>query len=136
MKLLIDTNIILDIALDRQPFVKHATLLFKTAQKREFMLFISATTVTDIYYITRKNRDKDTALAFLKDLLQFVNVASVDKDVVLKSLESEMADFEDAIQAFSAKDEGITTIITRNEIDFKQSGLSIFNPESFLKSLQ
>ena len=135
MKLLLDTNIILDIALDRKPFVQEAIQLLKTAQQKEFPLFISATSVTDIYYITRKNRDKNTALAFLKDLLEFINVASVDKHVVLKSLESGMADFEDAIQSFSAKNEGITTLITRNESDFKQSGLSIFNPKSFLESL-
>ena len=135
MKLLIDTNVILDIVLERKPFVKHAARLFKIAQERNFLLFMSATTVTDIYYITRKNKGKDIALTFLKDLLQFVNIASVDKQIILRSLDSDIPDFEDAIQVFSAKQEAITTIITRNETDFTHSGLIIYNPESFLKSL-
>lgn len=136
MKLLIDTNVILDIALERKPFVEHSALLLKTAQKRKLPLFISATTVTDIYYITRKEKGKSIAIAFLKDLLQFIDIASLDKNIILQSMESDMPDFEDAIQTFSAKQEGITTIITRNETDFEHSGLSIYSPQSFLKSLQ
>jgi len=135
MKILIDTNVILDIILERKPFVEHAVLLFKTASKRQFSLFISATTVTDIYYITRKEKGRDIALGFIKDLLRFINIASVNKRVILQSLESDMPDFEDAIQTFSAQQEGIEIIVTRNEADFEHSGLSIYNPESFLKSL-
>ena len=135
MKLLIDTNVILDIALNRKPFVKHATKLFKVAHKKNFLLYISATTVTDIYYITRKECGKDMALTFLKDLSQFINIISVNKQIILQSINSDMPDFEDAIQVFSAKQETISTIITRNEADFIHSGLTIYNPECFLTSL-
>ncbi|MBF0243566.1 MAG: PIN domain-containing protein [Desulfamplus sp.] len=133
MKLLIDTNVILDILLERKPFVEDAAMLFKIAQKKKFTLFITSTTVTDIYYIARKEKGRNSTLAFLKDLLQFVNVASVDKNIVLQSLESDMPDFEDAIQIFSAKNEAITTIITRNEADFEHSGLFVLSPNSFIK---
>lgn len=136
MKLLIDTNVILDIALARVQFVEQAALLLKTAQQKSIRLFITATTVTDLYYISRKEKGRETALAFLKDLLQFVDVASVDKQVILQALDSDMSDFEDAVQAFSALQESITTIITRNDADFRESGLDIHSPESFLQSLQ
>jgi len=56
MKILIDTNVILDIALEREPFAEHAVLLFKTAHKNRIQMFMTATTVTDLYYIARKER--------------------------------------------------------------------------------
>ena len=111
-------------------------MLFKIAQQKSIHLFITSTTVTDLYYIIRKDKGKETALSFLEDLLQFVDVASVDKQIILLALLSEMPDFEDAIKAYSAMQETITTIVTRNEKDFTQSGLNIHNPESFIKLLQ
>ena len=62
MKILIDTNVILDIALEREPFVKQAAMLLKAAQQYKIQLFMTATTVTDLYYITRKEKGKETAL--------------------------------------------------------------------------
>lgn len=78
-KILIDTNVILDIVLDREPFAEHAVLLFKTAHEQRIHMFMTATTVTDLYYITRKEKDKATALSFIEDLIHFVDVISVDK---------------------------------------------------------
>jgi len=135
MKVLIDTNVILDIALDREPFVKSAALLLKTSQQQTIHLFITATTVTDLYYITRKEKGKEMALKFLEELLQFIDVAAVNKWIILEALRAEISDFEDAIQAYAAKHEAINTIITRNEGDFIGSGLTIYNPESFLQSI-
>ncbi len=112
------------------------SLFLQVAQQRSIHLFITATTVTDLYYITRKEKGKETALAFLEDLLQFVDVAAVDRNVILQALRSGMSDFEDAIQAYSARQEAISTIVTRNEKDFEQSGLDVYSPSSFLQSLQ
>ncbi|MBD3324778.1 hypothetical protein GF339_09350 [candidate division KSB3 bacterium] len=116
--------------------VEQAALFLQMAPQQSIHLFITATTVTDLYYITRKEKGKETALAFLEDLLQFVDVASVDKHVIRQALHSEMPDFEDAIQAYSARQETITIIVTRNEKDFEQSGLDVYSPSSFLQSLQ
>ncbi len=135
MKILIDTNIILDIALEREAFVEQAVLLFKTAQKRSIQMFITATTVTDLYYIIRKEKGKKMSFAFLEDLLEFMDVASVDKQIVLQALHSDVSDFEDAIQVYSAQQITISTIVTRNEKDFLHSRLNIYNPESFLQAL-
>ena len=135
MKILIDTNVILDIALERKPFVKQAAILLKAVQQYKIQLFMTATTVTDLYYITRKEKGKETALEFIEDLLQFVEVASVDKHVIIQALHSDIPDFEDAIQECSAKNEAIKIIVTRNEEDFKKSDLEIHSPESFLNTL-
>jgi predicted nucleic acid-binding protein len=135
MKVLIDTNIILDIVLERQPFIKQARRVLQTAQAG-IVLFLTATTITDLYYITRKARGREIALSFIADLLQFVEVAGVDKDVIMQALRSDIADFEDAIQESAAKSQSINVIVTRNETDFENSVLEIHSPESFLKSLQ
>lgn len=134
MKILIDTNVILDIVLERQPFVEQSAELLKTAQQDNIQLFLSATTITDLYYITRKAKSKQIALDFIGDLLQFIEIASVDKRVIIQALHSDMPDFEDAVQEGSAKNEGINVIVTRNEVDFKNSDLEIYSPESFLRA--
>jgi len=136
MKILIDTNVILDIALARKPFAEHSVLFFKTAYKHGIQMFMTATTVTDLYYICRKEKGKETALSFIADLIQIVDIVSVDKNIIMKALHSETPDFEDAVQICSANREGITTIVTRNEKDFMLSGLNIQNPKTFLQTLQ
>ena len=135
MRILIDTNVILDIVLDREPFVEHAMLLFKTAYERRIQMFMTATTVTDLYYITRKEKGKATALSFIKEMIHFVDVISVDKNIILEALSSGIPDFEDAIQVCSANKEEITTIVTRNEKDFMMCDLNIQSPKAFLQTL-
>ncbi len=134
MKILIDTNVILDIVLERQPFVEDAEKLLDMAQQANFELFLTATTITDLYYIARKAKGKEIALNFIMDLMKFMEIASVDKDVVMQALQSDLADFEDAIQENSAKKENINIIVTRNEQDFKDSDLEIYTPKSFLSN--
>ncbi|MCI5122263.1 MAG: PIN domain-containing protein [Candidatus Electrothrix sp. AUS4] len=81
MKVLVDTNVILDIALSREPFVEQAVRFFKEAQWHAIQLVMTAATITDLYYITSKAKGRETALSFIDDLLGFSDVASVDKEV-------------------------------------------------------
>lgn len=135
MKILVDTNIILDIILERQPFFARSAQVLQTALRSNIKMDITATTITDLYYIVRKAKDKELALNFIKELLDFVDVAAVDKSVILQALQLEMTDFEDAIQASSAKSEEIQIVVTRNEVDFAHSNLTIHTPESFLNKV-
>ncbi|XOF35075.1 MAG: type II toxin-antitoxin system VapC family toxin [Candidatus Electrothrix sp. YB6] len=136
MKVLVDTNVILDIALNREPFVEHAVRFFKEAQQHSIQLVMTATTITDLYYITSKAKGRETALSFIDDLLCFFDVASVDKEVIMRALQSDMSDFEDAVQAYSAQQKNISIIITRNEKDLLESGLEVHTPETFLQKIQ
>lgn len=135
MKILVDTNIILDIILERQPFFARSAQVLQTALQSNIKVYITATTVTDLYYIVRKAKDKELALNFIKELLDFVDVSAVDKSVILQALQLDMTDFEDAIQASSAKSEAIQIIVTRNEVDFAHSDLTVYTPESFLNNV-
>ncbi len=132
MNVLLDTNVLLDFVLEREPFVKDAEKVFQVAKHHSIQLFMSATTITDVFYIARKEKGKEQTLAFIEDLLQCVEVASVDKAVILHALHAELPDFEDAVQEGAAKQAAISTIITRNEADFKHSDLDIYHPEAFV----
>ena len=134
MKVLVDTNVILDIVLERQPFVEQAVALLELTRQNRVDVFLSATTITDLYYIVRRAKDRQTALDFLRDLLLFVDIAAVDREVILRAMDAGMTDFEDAVQAASAQHAGIDAVVTRNLEDFQDSGLTIYDPESFVHS--
>ena len=134
MKVLVDTNVILDIVLERQPFVEQAVALLELTRQNRVDVFLSATTITDLYYIVRRAKDRQAALDFLRDLLLFVDIAAVDREVILRAMDAGMTDFEDAVQAASAQHAGIDAVVTRNLEDFQDSGLTIYDPESFVHS--
>ena len=134
-KVLIDTNIILDIALERRPFFKDATDLFKELENKEISSFVTATTITDIYYILRKSKSHSDIIAFLRDFFEYIEIAGVDKHIIINALNSNIKDFEDAVQIESAIGQNIRTVITRNKDDFKKSGLKIYYPTEFIMLL-
>ena len=76
-KILLDTNIVLDFLLERTPFLENAQIILQMAFERKIQVYLSATTITDLYYIARKNKGGTDTKLFLKDLLAFVEVADV-----------------------------------------------------------
>lgn len=135
IKALIDTNVILDIALNREPFFEYSSKIFDRIDDQILEGFITASSITDIYYIASKQKDKVQARKFLISLIQILEVIGIDKDIVIQALESDVPDFEDAIQVFSAKSNSINLIITRNKADFANSGIKILDPQEFIQSL-
>jgi predicted nucleic acid-binding protein len=136
IKALIDTNVILDIALNRDPFFESSSKIFEKIDDQILEGFITASSITDIYYIASKQKDKFHARKFLINLIQILDVIGVDKDIVIQALESEMSDFEDAIQVFSAKSYSIDLVITRNVADFALSDLPVMSPTDFLQTIE
>ena len=132
IKALIDTNIIIDIALQREPFYLDAIQVFNKINEQKISAFISASAITDIFYILKKSNGKDKTLAFLKELLDVVDVASVNKSNILQALYSGWNDFEDAVQAQVAIENGFEIIITRNPHDYRNSQtLQVLTPHDF-----
>ncbi len=136
IKALIDTNVILDIALKREPFFEYASKVFEKIDDYLLEGYITASSITDIYYIASKQKDKSQARAFLIGLVQILEVIGVDKDIVIDSLECDVPDFEDAIQIFSAKSNFIDIVITRNANDFALSGMKVLTPQEFIQKLE
>lgn len=136
MKILLDTNIILDIALGRPGYSEKAKELMIYLNIEQIPFFVSATTVTDIYYILRKSGNHASALEFLQNFLHYADIAGVDKNIILNALNSGLFDFEDAVQIQCAVFNQISIIITRNKSDFKIQDISVYTPDEFLLQQQ
>ncbi len=133
-RLLLDTNIILDIALKREPHFEFSSKIFELIDKKRIVGYISASTVTDIYYIFRKVKGRDIAIEFVSNLIEIVDVVGIDRDIIINALKSKLIDFEDAVQASAAECNEIETVITRNKPDFLNSDLEILTPKELINN--
>lgn len=135
-KILLDTNIVLDIALNREPFVDSAILLFEQIDSKNVTAFISATTLTDIYYIVAKVKDKSLAKSFISHIIDVLEVVAINKEILKNAILSDITDFEDAVQIKAAEINDLDAIITRNKVDFTKSDIPVFTPSEFLEQLK
>jgi predicted nucleic acid-binding protein len=137
ISVLIDTNVILDYAEEREGFFEAAKNVLEAIKHREMKACISASAVTDIYYFLRKHyKERGIAISLLKKLIRTLEIIMVDRQTIETAIESEMFDFEDAVQAAAAKNFGIDIIITRDTMGFSNSGLQVYSPEEFLEEIQ
>ena len=135
MQVLIDTNVILDVLLNRNPFVQDAVKILKIPEDN-MQKFVSASAVTDIYYIAYQEiRDKIKVKDLIKTLLQVVHVADVAEANILVALNSDWDDFEDSFQNSVAESHNYDVIITRNKGDYNKSNLQLFSPKEFLEEI-
>jgi len=134
-QILIDTNIILDIALQREPFFEIANQIFGKIDEGEVKGFITASSVTDIYYVSRKACGREKTIAFIRELIDILEVLSVTKETIINALDAEFKDFEDAVQFCVADMNCIDVIVTRNKSDFGLSIIEVCTPEELIKRL-
>lgn len=135
-KVFLDTNVILDIFLKREPFFDNSQKLVVELPGKNFIPFISSSSVTDIYYICKKSgMEKDVILEKLKELLKTFEVLMIDKASINNAILSDMKDFEDAVQLTACKKEKIDLIITRNKKDFENEWIEVQTPEEYLTSI-
>ena len=132
MRVLLDTNVILDIAQERESFYAAAARVLRASDFGRVHLFVTASAATDIYYILRKSDGREAALTFLADLLKVVDVCLVDKDILLAALGSAFVDFEDAVQNAAAIEANVEIIVTRNKMDYTGSSLTVLSPDEFV----
>jgi predicted nucleic acid-binding protein len=132
MKILLDTNIILDLLLQRKPFCDDAKVIFEMCESNKISGYLCATTITTIYYLISKNQDKLKSDEIIENLLQLFNIADVNKNILLQSLKNNGKDFEDSVIYTSAEYFDIDVIITRDKKGFKQSNVKAIEPKEFL----
>lgn len=118
MKVLVDTNIVLDIALNRKPFVADAALIWRLAEQRVITACLSNTSITDIFYIVRKHAGQDKARDFVADILDTFRLADIDEAGFRDALASGMSDFEDAVQYVVCTRNNCDVLATRNKADY------------------
>lgn len=131
MQIMVDTNVVLDVLLNRPAFVQDSATILRAASE-EIQEFITASAVTDIYYIARKElKDSLQTKPLIRNLLQVVHVASVSEVDVWAALDSNWKDFEDSVQNAVAEHQRFDYIITRNPSDYKDSSLPVLTPQEF-----
>jgi predicted nucleic acid-binding protein len=135
MNVLIDTNIILDIALVRLPFYDDSDQVFSFIEQGQINGYVCASTFSDLYYLIRKQRGRDWALNFLTQLSSICQVATVNQAVISMALATNFKDFEDAISYGAAVLNNLDAIVTRNQKDFPVTTPRILTPEQLIQEL-
>jgi predicted nucleic acid-binding protein len=133
MKVLVDTNVILDVLLKRIPFYTEFFTIFKLANRGNIDGWISSASITDIFYLVKKSKQIDTAgiYSLLDDLAALFSIAPVSESTITGALALRWKDFEDAVQFMTAQETGIAYIITRNKADYEALTIPCVSPGEF-----
>lgn len=132
-KVFVDTDIILDLLSKREPFYKHSAFLFSEADNAKIKIHVSSLSFSNINYILSKQYSADQARKKMLKFKTLVTVLAVTDKVVKLALASDFKDFEDGLQYYTAIENNIKTILTRNLKDYKTSEIPVMTAEQYLK---
>ncbi len=132
MKALLDTNVVLDLFLNRQPFVNDAATIWQANANRQIEVFVTSVTLPTIYYITRKVADHAAARHAVQLLLASVGIVGVNYGVLANAEILPLKDYEDAIQVAAAQAQQLDAIVTRDLSDYQNSPLQVYSPADFI----
>jgi hypothetical protein len=135
--LFLDSDVILDVALQREGFYEDSFPLFKMREEQIILLYTSSSVVMNVQYISTTFKGKNKATEGIKYLLNFLEILDCNKKIIVKAYNTKCKDVEDAVQYFTAINSDIPTyFITRNIKDYKDIGeisLPVLTPSQFLK---
>lgn len=129
MRVLVDTNVVLDVFLARQPFVLSSAKVFGLVEQSRVEGYLCATTLTTVDYLLAQSFGATERLEAMRKLLALFEVALVNRPVIEEALQSRITDFEDAVLEQSARLAGVEAIVTRNTVDFRRSCLKTLAPD-------
>ena len=129
-RILFDTNVVLDVLLDRQPYVEASAAAWAAAETGVSEGLLAAHAVTTIHYLLRKEVGSVKARRILSAILRVFGVAAVDHKVVQEALQLTLSDFEDAVTAAAARLAGCECIVTRYPKGFRGSPVRSLTPEA------
>ena len=134
MRLMIDTNIFLDVLTQREPFYADSKAVLKLCESKKVQGFLSASSITDIFYLVHRYLySTEMAYKALGSVLDIAKVLSVTNDDVLNAYLTRAADFEDCLLATCAKSNKCDAIVTRNKKDYLTFGITLLSPEELLE---
>ncbi len=133
--ILLDTDVLIDIALDRRPHSEPASELLDRIEHGEESASIAWHSVSNFYYIVAPAHGRAGTREFISELTRFVSVASTDTEAIRFAVQLPMADFEDAMQVAAARACGARNIVTRNVRDYQRSPISAVSPQEALTLL-
>lgn len=133
MVVLVDTNIIIDALADRQPYASEARMILEKCATDQITGILAAHSVSNLFYILRRNFDIHERRLLLKNLCQIFHVSDIDKKKIISALANEQfSDFEDCLQEECAVSDMADFIVTRNKVDFQKSRVPAVLPEELL----
>ena len=135
MNVLIDTNVALDYFLKREGYAENARRVFYKIITGDINGCLSSSVVTDIYFSVNKRQKAQAARKVVEEVYRYLTILTVGEKTIGQALALPMEDFEDAVQIAAAKTIGINVVVTRDK-HFKQSGMTVFDPEQFLEYLE
>ena len=136
IKIFFDTDVILDISIKRSIDIKDSVKILNLVEKGLFKGYTSSVIFSNIYYIQRKIIGHDVSISFLRKLRILLTILNVDDSIILKALDSDLKDYEDAIQYFTALSNGIDYIITRNVKDYSDLLIPAITPTELLNKIE
>lgn len=135
-KIFVDTDIILDLLSGRQPHYNFAAEVFSLADEGDIMIFVSSLSFANVNYILSREFKADQVRKKLLNFKTLVSVLSVHDKIIELALASEFNDFEDAIQYYTAIENDMATLLTRNVKDFRKADISVMTAEQYVKSME
>lgn len=135
-RLFLDTNVILDLLGEREPFYRSIAIIATLADKGRVILAVSALSYATVNYVLAKYESSVIVIDKLRKFKGLSQLCSLDESVIERSLSSNFKDFEDALQYHSALNAECAIILSRNAKDFKGSAIPVMSPDEYLKSLK
>jgi len=133
-RVFVDTDVVLDLLTKREPFFQSAILLFNLAEQKEIDAYISPVSISNLYYILRKISGNAAAVSAINTLRLILGIAPMDQRVVDIALASGFDDIEDALQYYTAVENNMEVVITRNVKDYKKRDIQVMTCDEYLES--
>ena len=133
-KILVDTNIVLDLLARREPFFQDAQRLFSKADKGKIQLSVASLSIVNTHYILKSRLKLQEARKYLRQLKVLVEVLPMTDKIIDLALDSDFKDFEDAIQYYIALENNLDFILSRNQKDFKTAAIPVMTCSDYLNA--
>jgi predicted nucleic acid-binding protein len=135
MRVLLDTDVVLDVMLAREPFAPASAAIFDLHEKGRIVAYLSALTSPTIFYVSRKVKANDELRKGMSRLLNSVRICPVTSSILIKAITSPISDYEDAVQHAGALALGLDAIVTRNLKDYRNAALPVYTPAQLFELL-
>jgi predicted nucleic acid-binding protein len=134
-KIFLDTDVILDFLLAREPFAKDAARIISLSERRKIQACTTVLVFANAYYILRKLAPHKKVVEKLLQLSRLIEIIDLTKPAVILALHSDFSDFEDGLQCYAAIAGKVKIVITSNVRDYKHSELAVLSPDMYLLNL-
>lgn len=135
MRVLLDANVVLDVLLQRAEWLADAQHIWQASEEGRLTACITASTITDIYYVSRRLAGQQQARDTIRVCLDTLTILPVDHAILAAAFARNGTDFEDDVQMVSAEAHGLDAIVTRDEGGFAGSAVSVISPHDLIARL-